>query len=216
VTRADLEASAAIEAILRAAFREDVVLSEEGTDDPARLAADRVWIVDPLDGTRDFLQRTGDFCVHVGLAFRGKPVVGVVRHVVTESSAHAVVGQGAWQDGERLAVSTRTTADRVGVSRTSCPPWLAAALGDRARPSGASVKYLALARGELDGIVTVTPGEKEWDTLAPEIVVSEAGGRVTGGDGAPLLYNQRDLVRRAGVVVSNGRCHDELVGMVAR
>src|SRR6185503_16332816 len=198
------------------AFPTDAILGEEGPDDPARLGRERVWIVDPLDGTRDFLARTGDFCVHVALAFRGRPVGGVVRHEVPELSAHAVVGQGAWIGQTRLAVSTSASAARVGVSRQSCPPPLAAALGDRARPSGASVKYLALARGELDGILTLTPGEKEWDTCAPELVVLEAGGRVTGGDGRAFAYNQRDLGRPTGIVASNGLCHDELLSLVTR
>jgi 3'-phosphoadenosine 5'-phosphosulfate (PAPS) 3'-phosphatase len=216
VSRADLEASAAIDAILGAAFPDDFVLTEERPDDVARLSRERVWIVDPLDGTRDFLQRTGDFCVHVGLAVRGRPTVGVVHHVVSASSAWAVAGEGAYLGDRRLRVSDENQLGRfrVGVSKTSCPPSLRDLFGERAHPSGASVKYLALARGELDAIVTMTPGEKEWDTLAPELVVVESGGKVTDLDGRALAYNQSDLGRRRGVVVSNGNCHHELLALL--
>src|SRR6185295_7654657 len=84
VTQADRDASARIVDLLRAALPGDAVLSEELPDDAARLACRRVWIVDPLDGTRDFVARTGQFSVHVGLAVDGEPVVGAVYQPVTE------------------------------------------------------------------------------------------------------------------------------------
>src|SRR5215471_436617 len=93
VTAADLEANAVIVDGLRAAFPGDAVLSEESADDGARLGNRRVWIVDPLDGTRDFVARTGDFCVHVGLAVGGEAVLGVVYRPTTGALYHARRGR---------------------------------------------------------------------------------------------------------------------------
>jgi 3'(2'),5'-bisphosphate nucleotidase len=225
VSRADLEASAAIETVLRGAFPQDALLSEEALDSEARLGQRRVWIVDPLDGTRDFLARTGEFCVHVALAVDGQPAVGVVLQPVEGGRYDAVVGRGAFLSRSgtvtRLRVSRRAALGelRLGISRQNAPAALQRlldehGLGARAVPMGASTKYLALARGDLDALVTLTAGEKEWDTCAPELVLREAGGAISDGDGQPLRYNQRDLGRPRGIVASNGACHAQLVALV--
>jgi 3'(2'), 5'-bisphosphate nucleotidase len=226
VTAVDLAANAAIEAHLRAAFPDDAILSEESPDDPGRLRQRRVWIVDPLDGTRGFLARTDDFCVHVALAVDGVPVVGVVQQPVSGALYQAVSGQGAFRrhqnQVERLTVSARQALPelRLGISRHHAPPvlldWLdREGLTAAALRTGASVKYTALAGGALDGVVTVTAGEKEWDTCAPELLVREAGGVVSDGDGRPLRYNQPQIDRPRGIVASNGRCQQVLLAAVA-
>jgi 3'(2'), 5'-bisphosphate nucleotidase len=226
VTAADLEANLAIVAGLRAAFPDDAVLSEESPDDRSRLARSRVWIVDPLDGTRDFLARTGDFCVHIGLAVDGEAVVGVVFQPVPDALYAGASGGGSTveQDGQthRLAVSERADAPevRVGVSRLNLDPGLeqcllASGLAPRAVRLGASVKHMALARGELDAVLNLSPGEQEWDTCAPEVILREAGGSMTDGDGRPFRYNQPNLFRPRGSVASNGRCHPLVLRVIA-
>jgi 3'(2'),5'-bisphosphate nucleotidase len=226
VSGADLEANAVIEDTIRRAFPDDAWLSEESADGDERLAARRVWIIDPLDGTRGFLARTDDFAVHVALAQAGAPVVGVVLHPVQDALYRAVAGQGAFRvraDGAtRLQASPcAELADfRVGISRHNAPAallaWLAGeGLDGRAVRWGASGKYTALAQGDLEAVVTVTFGEKEWDSCAPELIVREAGGAVTDGHGQPLLYNQRDVGRPRGVVSSNGTRHRELLDRLA-
>jgi 3'(2'),5'-bisphosphate nucleotidase len=226
VSRADLEANAALLARLAAAFPDDGVLSEESPEPAAagRLRKERVWILDPLDGTRGFLARTDDFAVHVALAVAGVPTVSVVYQPVADVLFRAVAGQGAvcvrQASVNPLRVSDRAAlADqRIGISRHNAPAalldWLQRhRLAAQAVALGASLKYTALAAGELDAVVTVTGGEKEWDTCAPELIVTEAGGVVTDGDGARLRYNQPAdaLARRRGVVASNGRCHAEII-----
>jgi 3'(2'),5'-bisphosphate nucleotidase len=227
VTVADLDANAAIVDGLRAAFPADAVLTEETPDDRARLAQARVWIVDPLDGTRDFLARTGDFCVHVGLSVEGEAVVGVVFQPVAGALHFARRGGGAWLDdgggaARALRVSDRADpgAIRVGVSRLNLDPGLdqclmASGLAPRAVRLGASVKHMALARGELDAVLNLSPGEQEWDTCAPEVILREAGGEMTDGDGRRFRYNQPDLFRPRGSVASNGRCHPFLLRVLA-
>lgn len=225
VSEADLEANRLIAAELSAAFPDDALLTEESPDDGRRLQTTRVWIVDPLDGTRGFLARTDDFCVHVALAVGGIPMVAVVLHPVSGTLCRARLGAGAFRvqgDREtRLQVSSEDDLSlfRLGVSRHNARPsllrWLdQQGFAARVQRTGASLKYLALAAGEIDGVVTSTGGEKEWDTCAPELIVREAGGTVTDGDGRPLRYNQPDIGRPRGIVASNGRRHADLLALV--
>jgi len=226
VTAADLDANAAILAGLRAAFPDDATLTEETPDDPARLGKRRVWIVDPLDGTRDFLARTGDFCVHIGLADANEAVVGVVYQPAADGLYHARRGGGAFLEeaGQSRPLQASTRADvadlRVGVSRLNLDPGLeqcllASGLAPRAVRLGASVKHMALARGDLEAVLNLSPGESEWDTCAPEVILREAGCVVTDGDGRPFRYNQANLFRPRGSVASNGRCHELMLRVLA-
>ena len=226
VTAADVEANNAIIAALSAAFPDDAILTEETPDDRSRLAKPRVWIIDPLDGTRDFVARTGDFCVHIGLAVAAEAVVGVVYQPVADSLAYAVKGGGAFEErgGEtrKLHASTLSAPGqiRIGVSRLNLDEGLgkclaAAGMSDRAVRMGASVKHIALARGELDAVLNLSPSEQEWDTCAPEVIMREAGCTVTNGDGVPFRYNQPDLFRPRGSAASNGHCHSLVLRVMA-
>ena len=222
VTEADRAAGAAIAAALREAFPDDWILSEEEADDPARLGRRRVWIVDPLDGTRDFIARTDQFAVHVGLAIDGIAAVGAVYQPVWGALYAAAAGSGAWRvrGGERARIAVSAVAEpgavRIGTSRLNATGRLGrflegAGLAARAVPMGASVKHMALAQGALDACVNLSPGEQEWDTCAPEVVIREAGGAFTDGDGRPFRYNQRELGHRRGSLASNGACHAALL-----
>jgi 3'(2'), 5'-bisphosphate nucleotidase len=203
------------------------VLSEELPDPEARLARRRVWIVDPLDGTRDFVARTGQFSVHVALAVDGEAVVGAVYQPTTGVMFAASRGGGAWRAaGEtRQPLRVSTVADpaalRVGVSRlnASARIWrclAAAGLEHRAVAMGASVKHMAVADGALEAAINLGGGEQEWDTAAPEVVIREAGGMVTDAEGQPFRYNQRDLAHHRGSIASNGACHAALLELVRR
>jgi len=224
VTEADLEANAAIVGLLRAAFPDDGILSEELPDGDERFGKRRVWIIDPLDGTRDFVARTDQFCVHVGLAVDGVAVVGAVFQPVAGRLYSARAGGGAHVDEgggtPPAALRVSRVADladmRAGVSRLNATGRLGACLAatglaGRAVPMGASVKYNAIARGELDLVINLSPVEMEWDTCAPEVVIREAGGQFTDGDGRPFRYNQRDTAHRRGSLASNGVIHGALL-----
>jgi len=229
VTEADLDANRTIVALLEAAFPDDAILSEELPDPPARLGRRRVWIVDPLDGTRDFISRTDHFCVHVGLAVDGVATVGAVLQPVAGALYSACAGGGAFlQPGGAttsrvpLRVSNRKVPAemRVGVSRRNPSGRLgtcltATGLDRQVVALGASVKYMALAHGDLDLVVNLSPGEMEWDTCAPEVVVREAGGLWTDGDGRPFRYNLPDPAHHRGSIASNGGCHAALIELLA-
>ena len=226
VTAADRDANAAIVGRIADAFPGDAILSEESPDSEARLDKRRVWIVDPLDGTRDFVARTGDFCVHIGLAVDGAAALGVVVQPTTGTLWRAAAGAGAFRerDGavERLHVSAvaELARFRIGVSRLNASDRLGqclrqAGLDRRAETMGASVKHMATAAGALEAVINLSPGECDWDTCAPEAILREAGGALTDGDGHPFRYNQRDVLHARGSIASNGARHAELVGMIA-
>jgi 3'(2'), 5'-bisphosphate nucleotidase len=221
VTVADLEANRTLLEVLCRECPDDAILSEESTDDLERLERERVWIVDPLDGTRDFIARTGDFAVLVGLAVHGEPVVGAVYRPTDHTLWYAARGAGAWRrtaEGEqRLRVSSRSDfADlRVGVTRLAMHDNLQRALADTGLAAnttqiGACIKMMAVASGEIDVSLCLHGREKEWDTCAPEVIVREAGGMVSDIDGIPFRYNKDDVYHRRGILMSNGHAHEEL------
>jgi 3'(2'), 5'-bisphosphate nucleotidase len=168
---------------------DDAVLSEEGVDDPTRLAADRVWIVDPLDGTREFGEGRGDWAVHVALWSR-----------TADEAGELVVGAVGLPDGVTLVSSpappTPAVTDRpprVVASRTRAPAVVGevvAALGGEQVPLGsAGAKIAAVVRGEADAYVHAG-GMWEWDSAAPVAVARAAGITAVRLDGSALAYNQ--------------------------
>jgi 3'(2'), 5'-bisphosphate nucleotidase len=226
VTAADEAANVCLAEKIGGAFPEDAFLSEESPDDESRFGKRRVWIVDPLDGTRDFLAQTGDFCVLVALTIDGAPVLGVAYQPVKDALYFARRGQGAFVEvggATRPLAASRAQLPsevRVGISRLNPDEGLgkclaAAGLAARAVQMGASAKHMALARGEIDAVLNLSAAEQEWDTCAPEVILTEAGCTVTDGDGNAFKYNQRDLFRRRGSVASNGQCHTLMLRVMA-
>ncbi|MBL9013578.1 MAG: 3'(2'),5'-bisphosphate nucleotidase CysQ [Myxococcales bacterium] len=226
VTEADKDANAAILAILQSAFPADAILSEETPDTEARLTNHRVWIIDPLDGTKDFINRSGEFCVHVGLAIEGHPVVGAVYQPITGVMASASKGHGAWRsfpDGRRerlhVGATSALTAVRVGTSRAYPSAKLVAFLDEHGIAQrvamGASTKLVAVAAGELDCVINLGSAEMEWDSCAPEVIVREAGGAYSDRTGQAFRYNQADPMHHRGSIASNGACHAAVVAALA-
>jgi 3'(2'), 5'-bisphosphate nucleotidase len=166
----------------------DAVLSEEAADDPARLGADRVWIVDPLDGTREFAEEGRvDWAVHVALWRAGALVVGAVALPalgVTLSSA-TITPPPAGRPGPARLVASRSRAPKLVTD-------VAAAMGAEVVPMGsAGAKASAVIRGEAD-VYLHAGGQYEWDSAAPVAVALAAGMHASRIDGSPLRYNQPD------------------------
>ncbi len=226
VTIADRAASELIVSGLRASFPDDVIVSEESPDDDRRrLTATRVWYVDPIDGTKDFIRGEDGFAVMIGLCIDARPMVGVVYQPTRDRLYWAAGNVGAWlADGaatpRRMAVSTvdDPAAVRMVASRSHRGPELdrvKSALGIRDELAIGSVglKLGLIAAGERDLYVNPWPRCKAWDTCAPEAILFGAGGVLTDTRGAPIRYDEQDLSRRRGLVASNGRLH---AGVVAR
>jgi myo-inositol-1(or 4)-monophosphatase len=214
LTEADTRANEIIQRRVMAAFPEDGWLSEESRDSPARLGKRRVWIVDPLDGTKEFVQQIPEFAVCLALAEDGRPIVGVTHNPITGELYTATPTGGASRDGERIAVSsTERLADAVLLasrSESERGEW------DRFRGrftielSGSVAYKLALvAAGRADATFTLTP-KNEWDVCSSVCLIESAGGRVTDLAGAPLRFNQQTTML-SGLVASNGRLHEQIL-----
>lgn len=167
---------------------EDAVLSEESTDNPVRLQRDRVWIIDPLDGTREYGEPPRpDWAVHVALAVGGVATIGAVALPATGVVLHT---------GEPPVVPPRPDGPIRAVVSRSRASWevreMVARLSAVTVPMGsAGAKAMAVVRGEVD-VYAHSGGQYEWDSCAPVAVAAAAGLHVSRVDGSPLRYNRRD------------------------
>jgi 3'(2'), 5'-bisphosphate nucleotidase len=225
VTAADRAADVLIAAGLRAAFPGDGLLTEESLDDGARLEKRRVWIVDPLDGTTEFISKTGDFAVQIALTEEGLPVLGVVYHPVTGRLYHALKGKGAREtrEGRSVRLEVRSEPDPAQMclvaSRSHYSDLVEGArqaLGIEAvrRVGSVGLKVALLAQGECD-VYLATQVSKEWDICAPHILLEEAGGTLTNLCGEKLTYNKPDVVECKGLIGSNSASHARIVDTLA-
>lgn len=218
VTTADLEANRKIQEIILDRYPEDGWLSEEGQDNPQRFKAARVWVVDPIDGTKEFIAGIPQFAVSVGLVVGGDPMVGVVYNPAEEKLYRAVKGYGALLNDRPIHVSLREEVKGASllVSRSE-PRRKFQSLADicRLEQVGSIAYRLAMvAGGEGDGTLTFR-SLREWDICAGVLIVEEAGGMVVDGDGKEIVFNQQDALYR-GIVASNEILAHSLQGMLAK
>ncbi|MBN8728569.1 MAG: 3'(2'),5'-bisphosphate nucleotidase CysQ [Xanthomonadales bacterium] len=199
LTGADLAAHRVILDGLRELTPGWPILSEESADIPwpERSRWSRYWLVDPLDGTREFVKRNGEFTVNIALIDGHRPVLGVVQRPVGGELACAWQGGGAWslaQDGSRLPLRTRPRATPVVVAGSRShgaereAAWLERLGPYEKQPLGSSLKFLRIAAGAADLYLRLGP-TSEWDTAAGQCVLEEAGGAVLDLAGQPLRYN---------------------------
>ena len=232
VTRADREASTMVVGGLLAAFPDDVVISEELEVDPARTIARRVWYVDPIDGTRDFIRGDDGFAVMIGLCIDGVPVLGVVHQPTRQRTYYAVAGgpallidrgdPGTADPGaaspRRLTVSTITDPgqSRLAASashRSHDIDRVKSQLGirDELNVGSVGLKLCLIAAGSRDLYVNPAAKTKAWDTCAPQVILAAAGGKLSDLYGVPVDYRCEDLRHHHGLVGSNGHLHDAVI-----
>jgi 3'(2'), 5'-bisphosphate nucleotidase len=228
-THVDHGAQELILSHLRAAFPDDGLVAEERTPTLAGspTGADRVWVVDPIDGTRGFAMKNGEFSVMVGLTVGGRPVVGVVLEPVSGRVTYAAAGSGCWvvtEGGEPR--SCRVSAQVNLVESTLAQSW--SKPGKPPKPAvtalhparvvetySAGLKLAIVARGEAELYVNDYANFHDWDVCAGHVLVEEAGGRVTLFDGSPVTYGGTGSRQRRGMIASNGQVHDEAVKKLA-
>jgi 3'(2'), 5'-bisphosphate nucleotidase len=228
VTAADLASNRVIVDGLRMRMPGDAILSEEAKDDRVRLDHERVWIIDPLDGTKEYVDRNGEFAVMIGLAVGGVPVLGVVHQPVTGRTWHGVVGDGAELiegDGSKraLRVSERTEAARLVLTRSHLFEGVdelreRLAIGELRQIGSVGLKVGAIAADEADLYAHISAHTKEWDACAPHAILEACGGTMTDLWGAPIRYNKPRLANAQGLLASNGAIHAravEVVGPIA-
>jgi 3'(2'), 5'-bisphosphate nucleotidase len=184
-------------------------------------------MVDPIDGTNGFIDGNGDFAVQIGLVEDGEPVVAVVYVPLSRVLYRAVVGEGAWversqRETERGTVSDRQTFAemRLAASRSHRSPRMNKVVhrfGFRSEVQRGSVgiKVGLLVEQQCDLYIHLSPRTKQWDTCAPQLILTEAGGRLTDLFGRPLNYNVKDVNNRNGLVASNGAAHERIIETLA-
>lgn len=213
LTQADLEVDRILNQHLLRAYPGDGWLSEETADAPGRLTRERVWVVDPIDGTKEFILGIPQFAISMALVEAGRPVVACVHNPALEETFTAVAGGGAFLNGHRLRVSER--AQLLGASclasrsETQRGEWTPFSHEFALTVMGSiAYKLACVAAGRYDLTFTLTP-KSEWDICAGELLVLEAGGRMTNQAGQPFRYNQPSPRVRS-VLASNGHLHAAL------
>ena len=214
VTSADLAADAYLRETIARAYPDDGWLSEETADSPDRLARKRVWVVDPMDGTKEFVQGLPEFAVSVALVEEEKPKLAVVYNPARDDLFAAEAGHGAFRQNSRIQISERAVLQQLRIlgSRSEATKKLLDPLREWGNVElvGSIAYKLALVAAQ-DGDITVSFRPKnEWDICAGTLLVSEAGGIVTDLRGNALRFNQpKTLV--AGVIAANPALHTRAV-----
>jgi 3'(2'), 5'-bisphosphate nucleotidase len=206
LTAADKASHDIIVAGLKKLFPDIPVLSEEGRDIPWEVRKDwtRFWLVDPLDGTKEFIKRNGEFTVNIALVEGNAPVMGVVYVPARDRLYSGVAGEGAFVregEGDPSPIRVRAADSEAGLtvvmSRSHPSPELDEFLENihvaEALAVGSSLKLCAVAEGKADLYPRLGP-TMEWDTAAGQAVVQAAGGKVLRMDGTPLEYNKEELL----------------------
>jgi 3'(2'), 5'-bisphosphate nucleotidase len=189
-----------------------------------RAGRDWTWVIDPLDGTKDFIQHTGDYATHIALVYQGRPVVAVVACPARGLLYSAVQGQGTWVEtkgGDRTRIQVSTTANPQEMvlltsrnHRSEALANLLAQLPHKIQKPVGSIggKIATIVAQQADIYVSLSgkSAPKDWDFAAPDLILTEAGGTITRFDGTPLTYNNPDVNQWGGILGSNGVCHDQL------
>lgn len=225
VTIADKTSSNYILQAIQRKFPTDAIVSEENALPTGLSTEKRIWVIDPMDGTKEFINHNGEFAVMIGLVQEGNPVLGVVYQPVTGMMCWGVQGEGAYmvqgQQRQRLQVSSESNLENlyVAASRSHLRPELeeiyhqlgfqhiiqAGSLGLKCAMISRQLCHIYLNLSNLTGA---------WDTCAPEVILKEAGGRITNLFGYRLTYTFSHVRNRKGVLATNGPVHDYLVEQI--
>ena len=219
VTDADLKSNKIIKEIL--SITKHSILSEEDIDDQNRLSKDTIWIIDPLDGTSDFIDKTGEFTVMIALVQNKKPILGVIAWPTEKILFVAQKNCGAFRySNDKWDKISVTKIENLSKCRT---------IGSRHHLSdkekefikkigikdfssiGSSLKVGKISSGEAEVYITTTNKMKEWDTAASYCIITEAGGKMTDMLGNQITYNNKNVYHQNGILVTNGFIHNKIV-----
>lgn len=227
VTEADRMANHSIVESIASQFPGDSILAEESEDNFQRLIADRVWMVDPMDGTNEFIDGKDEFAVMIGLCENGRPVVGVVYQPHTDLLYYASKNGGAYLiersatrplkvSGEQIAARATIAVSRSHRSRKIDAVKAELGIEREVQSGSVGLKVGLVVRQMCDLYVHTSGKSKQWDTCAPEVILTEAGGRMTTTKGEAIAYNTRDVFNRDGIVASNGVLHERVIAAIDR
>jgi 3'(2'), 5'-bisphosphate nucleotidase len=224
-TEADRRSQELILKHLSQSFPQDAFCAEETTPtlDKVRRAGRRLWIIDPIDGTRGFARKNGEFSVMIALVEGGRPVVGVVLEPARGRVTYAVRGEGCWrEDGKEIRQRCRVSAVvewagstlvRSRSEKGQAPP---SCLQTQLFTYSAGIKLALVARGEADVYTSDYHGFHAWDICAGHILVEEAGGNVTDARGDPIVYAEDGANEISGVIATNGPLHASALAATPR
>lgn len=212
VSAADLAVDAFLKRELTALLPSAGWLSEETMDAPERLAGGLIWLVDPIDGTRDYIRGRSGWSVSVALISSGRPLFGLLDAPARGEFWMGESGQGSWRNGKRLVASSRAALPGARVPAHSLPP-VDADLVMVDQPNSIALRIAMVAADEADLLATLRWGF-EWDIGAAALIAREAGAAVTDAFGQPLNYNKRDP-RAFGVLVTAPAIHGAAVERLA-
>ncbi len=199
------------------------ILSEESKDDKSRIKKEKIWIVDPLDGTNDFLEKNGEFSIMIGLVYNKEPVLGVVYKPVGDKLYFAKKKEGAYlQEGKspikKIKVSNILSLSEANfvVSRSHFSKKTRNFLKKNnikkvTQVGSTGVKIGLVAEGRADAYITLSNKTCQWDICAPEIILKEAGGKITNLKGKNLVYNRREIRNLNGVLAANKKIHNVII-----
>ena len=219
ITEADLKSNDIIKKILSKTNHN--ILSEEDKDDQSRLSKETIWIIDPLDGTSDFIDKTGEFTIMIALVKNKEPVLGVISWPTEKTIFAAQKNKGAfrysngkWEKIHVTKVSELSKCRAVGsrhhLSETEKMFIKKLGIEDFTK-IGSSLKVGKISSGEAEAYITTTNKMKEWDSAASYCIVSEAGGKMTDMLGNNISYNNKIVNHRNGILVTNGLIHKKIV-----
>lgn len=212
VCEADLEVDDFLKHELKALLPAAGWLSEESVDQPERLEKGLCWLVDPIDGTRDFIRGRSGWSVSVALVSEKRVLIGMLAAPARDEEWFGIAGQGSWRNGQPLAASRRLEFAGARVPADHLPK------EDRdltmvEKPNSIALRIAMVAAGEADLVATLRWGY-EWDIAAATLIAREAGAAVSDAFGAPLAYNKRDP-RAFGLLVSAPAIHGAAVARLA-
>ena len=213
VTLADKKADLIIQKYLKEKFPNTAFLTEESDDDLSRLDNDLVWIIDPVDGTKDFVARDGEFTTNIALAYKHDLVVGVVLIPATGEIYYATKDGGAFYENgkikEKMHVSNKKKDITCFISVFHFNEEEDKVIKEhsdiiaKTKKLGSSIKVCEIAHGSGEVTFRFTPNTKEWDTAACQIILEEAGGIMVEPNGNRLMYNRKDVYNHNGYIAAN-------------
>ena len=226
VTEADQRANDLIVDGLNRHFPNDLIVAEESVPPNEPLPSDFVWYVDPLDGTKEFIAKNGEFSVMIGLTLNGQACLGVVYRPDKDILYAGIPDQQAWMESNGIRQSLRTGRSTnphtlsLVVSRSHRNPSIgeikeAIGLHDEITSGSVGLKIGLIASGQADVYIEPGPYTSAWDACAPEAILRGAGGRFTDIVGNPIHYSPNSLKNTHGLVGTNGSCHDHVIQAIS-
>ncbi len=219
VTEADIEVDEFLRSTLMAACPDYGWLSEETADNTDRLKRKRVWVVDPIDGTRAFLKGRPEYTICIALVEDERPIHAAIYNPMTDELFEASAGEGATLNGKSIGVSVREQIEGCRMlaygpmfKHPAWPePWPEMHLEN---PNSVAYRIALVANGKFDGMMALN-WKSEWDIAAADLIVTEAGGLATKHTGEPYAYNQSKSTRHRSIVAAGPELHQALMKRVS-